>query len=454
MIPMPEQPRNIEAKLDEFYSVLLNESKPLLPGSPLYVENLHFDPNRDVVKDIARDVRLQTAGGMSYFTGNRGTGKSTELLRLKQKLESDGQRVFYIDLNEYLVDGEPPDIKGLLVLLALSFAHEIDVEFGADFRGIAPLKRFWSWLRDSNVDIDAIDAKGIKLKIHEGSGFQASFAKASQNRADEWVQEARTAITEMAAYVKGQTRAKGVVILFDSFERLRAKSPLVEVQFFSKIAELFNNSGMLRFPGLHVVYSVPPYLPVITNIRMQVRLHVLGSVRVFEAPSMDNRRQLREEGLARMREVLDHRCAFWRDVISEDALNELAKMSGGDLRLFLNQLVREVVSDAYSATERLPFRADDPVIADQIQSHKNQMSALLYESHLPVLSRVARERKTIVADAAEQAIVARLFDERLLFNYANGTEWVDANPLVWDRLEKFDQTVATEKARAAASAES
>ena len=454
MNAMPGSPQNIEAKLDAFYSVLLNESKPLPPDSPLYVKNLHFDPNRDVVTDIARDVRLQTAGGMSYFTGNRGTGKSTELLRLKQRLEAEGQRVFYIDLNEYLVDGEPPDIKGLLVLLALSFAHELDEEYGADFRGITPLKRFWSWLKESNVDIDTIDAKGIKLKIHEGSGFQAAFAKASQDRADQWVQEARDAITEMAVYVKAKAKALGIVVLFDSFERLRAKSPLVEVVFFSKIAELFNNSGMLRFPGLHVVYSVPPYLAVITNIRTQVRLHVLGSVRVFEAPSVASRRQLREEGLARMREVLDHRCAYWRDIIGEDALNLLAKMSGGDLRLFLNQLVREVVSDAYGVTDRLPLKADDAVITDQIQSHKNQMSTLLYESHLPVLSRVAREQQTIVADAAEQAIVARLFDERLLFNYANGTEWVDANPLVWDRLDAYDQTVATEKARAAASPES
>ena len=57
-------------------------------------------------------------------------------------------------------------------------------------------------------------------------------------------------------------------------------------------------------------------------------------------------------------------------------------------------------------------------------------------------------------DAAEQAIVARLFDERLLFNYANGVEWVDANPLVWDRLERFEQAPLIEKARATAATES
>jgi hypothetical protein len=454
MNSMPAQPQSIEAKLDAFYSVLLNESKPLPPDSPLYVKNLHFDPNRDVVADIARDIRLSVAGSMSYFTGNRGTGKSTELLRLKQRLESEGQKVFYIDLNEYLVDGEPPDIKGLLVLLALSFAHELDVLYGADFRGIKPLSRFWTWLKESTVDIEQIDAKGIKLKIHEGSGFQSAFAKASQDRSDQWVEEARTAITEMAVYAKAQMRSRGVVVLFDSFERLRAKSPLVETAFFAKIAELFNNAGLLRFVGLHVVYSVPPYLPVITNIRLNVRLHVLGSVRVFNAPDGASSRQVRAEGLARMREVLDHRYEHWRELIGEAALDRLATMSGGDLRLFLNQLVREVVSDAYSAAERLPLQPDDSIVLDQIQSHKNQMSTLLYESHLPVLSRVSSEREIIVTDAAEQAIVARLFDERLLFNYANGTEWVDANPLVWDRLKKFDDAAATEKARAAASAKS
>jgi len=445
---------SVEAKLDAFYSVLLNESKPLQPDSPLYVKNLHFDPTRDVVTDIARDIRLSTAGSMSYFTGNRGTGKSTELLRLQKRLQEEDQTVFYIDLNEYLVDGEPPDTKGLLVLLALSFAHELDLRFGADFRGISPLKRFWTFLNTANVNIEAIEAKGIKAKIHEGSGFQAAFAKASQERADEWVEEARTAITEMAVYAKAQMRSKGVVVLFDSFERLRAKSPLVEVAFFAKIAEVFNNVAALRFAGLHVVYSVPPYLPVITNIRLQVRLHVLGSVRVFNAPTDGTRRIARPEGLSRMREVLDHRFPAWRDIIAEGALDLLARMSGGDLRLFLNQLVREVVSDAYSAADRLPLGPDDSIVTDQIQSHKNQMSTLLYESHLPVLSRVSSVQEIVVTDAAEQAIVARLFDERLLFNYANGTEWVDANPLVWDRLSKFEQAQAEDKVRAATSTES
>lgn len=445
---MPTSPTTTEAKLDAFYDILLNKLDPLEPNSALYVQNLHFDPQRDVVNDIARDIRLSSAGSMCYFTGNRGTGKSTELLRLKKTLEDQNQQVFYIDLTEYLVHGEPPDLKGLLVLLALSFAHEIDISFGVDFRAITPLKRFWTWLNETEIKIESASAGGIKAKINEGSGFQAAFAKAAHTRAEQWIEEARLAIIEMAAYVKQTSAKAGVVILFDSFERLRAKSPLVEPVFFAKIAELFNGASLLRFPGLHVVYSVPPYLPVITNIRNVVRLHVLGSVRVFEAPSETERRKARPEGQKRMREVLDQRYKEWPQLITPEAVNLLAEKSGGDLRLFLNQLVREVISDAYQAQDRLPIGASDPIISDQIQSHKNQMSSLLYEDHLAVFATVVREANTIVADAAAQAIVARLFDERLLFNYANGVEWVDANPLVWDRLDRFE---ASEKARVTAT---
>ena len=62
-----------ENDLDTFYSVLLNEKDALQPGNPLYVKNLHFDPQRDVMVEMAREIRLsQNAGYINYFTGKIG----------------------------------------------------------------------------------------------------------------------------------------------------------------------------------------------------------------------------------------------------------------------------------------------------------------------------------------------------------------------------------------------
>ena len=438
-----------ETDLDTFYSVLLNEKDALQPGNPLYVENLHFDPQRDVMVEMAREIRLsQNAGYIAYFTGNRGTGKSTELLRLQKMLSEQGQTALYIDLTEYLIDGEPPDVKTLLVLLALAFAREADALLGSDFRKSTPLRRFWQYMNGTDIELEKLDAHAFKLKLSSGSGFQARFMAETKNDGATWIEEAREAITAVAAAIKQRTGVGGVSLLFDSFERIRAKSPSAEVEFYARIAEIFNSVNFLRFVGVSVVYSVPPYVPVIANVQNQVNLRVLGSVRVFEAAHGTLRRQPRREGLDKMRAVLDRRYPRWAEIIAPDTLDVLAERSGGDLRLFLNQLVRAVLAGSYHALERLPSRPDDEIVNDLLANQENQMGSLLYLDHLPVLLRIVDESNVVVTDPKEQAAAARLFDERLLFNYANGVQWVDANPMIWARIERYRTEQAASKARA------
>jgi hypothetical protein len=47
-----------------------------------YVENLHGEPLKDPVQELADQIDLSDSAGAYLFTGNRGTGKTTELLRL------------------------------------------------------------------------------------------------------------------------------------------------------------------------------------------------------------------------------------------------------------------------------------------------------------------------------------------------------------------------------------
>jgi energy-coupling factor transporter ATP-binding protein EcfA2 len=439
-----------EIDLDNFYSVLLNEKEALPPGDRLYVENLHFDAQRDVMEELAREIRLsQNAGYIAYFTGNRGTGKSTELLRLMQMLKAQGQTALYIDLTEYLIDGEPPDVKTLLVLLALAFAREADELFGTDLRKSSVLRRFWQYMNTTEVELEKLDVHAFKLKLSSGSGFQSRFMQETRNDGATWIEEARVAIAAVASAIKERTGRPGVSLLFDSFERIRAKSPSAEAEFYARIAEIFNSVNLLRFVGISVVYSVPPYLPVIANVQNQVNLRVLGSVRVFEKPTAQARRRPRREGLDKLRSVLDRRYARWSEVIAPTTLDLLAERSGGDLRLFLNQLVRSVVSGAYHALERLPIQPTDEIVLDLIATQENQMSSLLYLDHLPVLLRIVDEANVVVTDPKEQAAAARLFDERLLFNYANGVQWVDANPMIWTRIDRYRAERTAEKASAA-----
>ena len=50
-------------------------------GRDKYVENLHGAAASDPVQELADQIDLSDSAGAYLFTGNRGTGKTTELLR-------------------------------------------------------------------------------------------------------------------------------------------------------------------------------------------------------------------------------------------------------------------------------------------------------------------------------------------------------------------------------------
>jgi hypothetical protein len=71
-------------------------------GEDKYVDNLHGGAERDPVQELANQIDLSESAGAYLFTGNRGTGKTTELLRLATILREYDCEVFYADMADYL----------------------------------------------------------------------------------------------------------------------------------------------------------------------------------------------------------------------------------------------------------------------------------------------------------------------------------------------------------------
>jgi energy-coupling factor transporter ATP-binding protein EcfA2 len=420
--------------IDPFYSVLLNETGPLTPSSPYYVENLHFDADRDPIASIARSVRMaDTQGGITYFTGHPGTGKTTELNRLRSILESQGQEVFLVNLEDYLAQGEAPDIENFLIKVAVAFASEVDAKFGVDFSNNTPLKRFWTYLKTTDVHLESVEVKKAKLKLAARTDFAATMKAFSDANPQRWMDDVRTLMAELCLYAKQKAAVSGITVIYDSFERLRPSTSAAAPDFYLKVSELFGAYESLRFAGLNVIYTVPPYLPAVTNVQHNVRLHVLGCVRVHGSDRSPTHPSDEGSGVALMALLLTKRFSRWQEIISSDTQVALALASGGDIRMYLRQVVLQLLDRAYSAPEPLPFTPQSRAVADQLKQFKNEMNGLLADSEVAILQRVSTEQTLQVSVPSDQATVARLFDQRLLLSYANGTQWVDAHPAVWDR---------------------
>jgi pantothenate kinase-related protein Tda10 len=74
--------------LKEIYNAF--DPAPLPANSKLYVDCKAVRGGSDVTIELGRTILLSKNPTCQLFTGHRGSGKSTELSRLKQYLENNG----------------------------------------------------------------------------------------------------------------------------------------------------------------------------------------------------------------------------------------------------------------------------------------------------------------------------------------------------------------------------
>ena len=81
-----------------------NPFEPLQPGDPAYVNCSPVRGNENIFNEIGKKIVRSDLKTCQLYTGHRGVGKSTELLRLKKYLEKNGCFVVYFGATEGDVD--------------------------------------------------------------------------------------------------------------------------------------------------------------------------------------------------------------------------------------------------------------------------------------------------------------------------------------------------------------
>ncbi len=76
-------------ELETFYKALGGDSGlPLAPTDRYYVPIFEHDPEKDPIDHLRLKITLAESQSVSLLTGFRGSGKSTQLKRLKVLLEN------------------------------------------------------------------------------------------------------------------------------------------------------------------------------------------------------------------------------------------------------------------------------------------------------------------------------------------------------------------------------
>jgi len=126
---MPISPSD-RAFLKQLYANLADEA--LKPESPFYepvYQKLGLD---DPVQQISTLIEFDGVESIRLFSGFRGSGKTTELLRLQRLLEERGYFVLYADALNYVNSAEPIEITDLLMVMAGAFSDALEDKLEKD----------------------------------------------------------------------------------------------------------------------------------------------------------------------------------------------------------------------------------------------------------------------------------------------------------------------------------
>ena len=181
-----------EALLKRFYQNL--KDQPLDPTDPYYVPYLEEDPSEDPIAHLCRRINWSEAASVNLLSGQRGSGKSTGLRRLKAYLEQDGHIVFLCDMRDYLNLTTPVEISDFFMAVMGGLSDEIQELYGAN-----PSQRgFWERMADFvNKEVRiaefGVGADGLELKasLKDDPTFKQKLQRYLRGHVARLVKEAR-----------------------------------------------------------------------------------------------------------------------------------------------------------------------------------------------------------------------------------------------------------------------
>jgi len=425
--------------------------RPLDPEDPQYVPIYEDDrlASDDPVQLMAQAVQWTTGQSVQLLSGFRGTGKSTELRRLRKVLRQAGYRVVLLDIEDYLNTSVPIDISDFLIVLAGAFGDELQ---SVELLGEDPAQEsFWDRLAAfctrTRVSFDEISAKagegvsvGIKASLKSDPTFKQKLQEKMAGHLGSLVAEVHAYFSECVARLKAKHLvAAEVVLLVDSVEHIRGTSVNADAVQASVESLFAIHADKLHLPFVHVIYTVPPYLTVRSpNLGI---LYAPGGVKLLSAVKVRDAESghLFQPGLDALEKIVRARGDWQRLLSDRQVLDRLSAMSGGHLR----DLLRIVAEIVLRGVKRLPV--PEKVVETALNQVRNEFLPIA-ESDALWLERVARSHDPSLVEAARLPDLARFLDTHLVLCYQNGRSWYDVHPLVLDHIREQVERLERERA--------
>ncbi|VVB72025.1 AAA ATPase domain protein [uncultured archaeon] len=428
---------------------------PLESGDLRYVDCSLARGGEDSVGDLSLRIQNSTRPMAQLFSGHRGCGKSTELKRLVKDLENAGYLVVYFAADEDIDVGDLVYTDLLMAIIkrleralaergieidsklaegvAMWFADVVygwqkedemvgtlKTEFELGVKAPAPLPILAKMLARITGQIKTGQKirEDVRLKL-DPQVYQFI------ERINEFIQAALPKI-KMKGYVD-------LVLVIDNLDRVVLRVLDEKTGRTTHDALFLEHAEQLKALDAFMVYTVPIsmfYSLKATQLTGSFSYSILPMIKVQNKDGSPN-----EIGLGRLYDVAKRRMDLDK-FYAEDALNSLAKYSGGMLRDFI-RLLAYTIEMAQTRGGKLPI---EHKLADQaFRRLVNEYGRMVPDEHFDLLARVAMNKRA-PNDDKHQAMLYNLS----VLEYMNGDRWCDVHPAVKELPEFKD---ACERAR-------
>jgi len=398
-----------------------------------------------VAERIIKDLEFEEfdPSGKWVVCGSLGSGKSSELVRLGQKLWRDST-VIALDLasSSTRVDKlTPAEVLFLIGAAAIRKARD----------NAYPVPR-----ADENRLIDAFQGlldPGSRLNVGEILQGVALFITHIAAPGAAPAAGAATGAARIAggllggttrAFQEGEPAIQELTLAVDAiFERVRQKLPppvvlvdgLDKIQDLPNIRGLFASTRLLAAPSAPIIYSGPITLMLSTvwNVASSAfKRERLTNVVVRPPPpewlSLDPAKI--QAGREAMRQVVAKRLARYslkpEDVFEGSSLEELITSSGGVLRDLIH-LVNRCCRFAHEASKKNPEAKVDARIAEEaITELRKEFEVTLTTKRLEELKHV----KQTGEPSGSSDISSDLLLSNYVLPYSNGKVWFEPHPIL------------------------
>ena len=388
--------------------------------------------HKEIIQVVKTSLDAQEPKGASHqlFTGYPGSGKTTELLRLKDVLNQDLETptvALLIDGEDYYNSYSELQVTDVLRVLAYVLDREATKAEGRD-PDAEPgyLRRFWDFLQ-TDVQFEKLGFKfsGIEImaELRNNLTFRKLADEAMTARFQAFADQARCSIEESVGRLRAARLRDRVVVIFDSLEKFRPLNEDDSDRLERSLERVFlEHAGWLKVP-CHVIYTFP--------LLLRYRTTGLGTVYGSEPVVFP------------MVKIHDELGGVWQPGL--DALAQLMKKREGPASVFGPQGdgLRTRIAEASGGYPRDVIRlcrnliqnedtfpAADTAVDRVIAQLESEYANVFRDTYLETFVYVAHHHQLPQANESTVRLAGDLIRRFIILSYRNGREWYDLHPLI------------------------